>query len=95
MDSDEVSQIHESMVDDWLHRLGNYNTQGIEKLASKYRSGDKCICVKMNNGSFKWYYKDMKLQAPSISRGTKAKQKSKFLAAFKFHMNNPILTMQA
>ncbi|KAG9240487.1 hypothetical protein BJ878DRAFT_525855 [Calycina marina] len=34
MDSDKVSQIHESVVDDWLHRLGMYNTQGIEKPAS-------------------------------------------------------------
>ena len=57
MDSDEVSQIHGSMVDDWLHRLGKYNTQGIEELASKYRNGDKCICVKMNNGSFNWCFK--------------------------------------
>lgn len=57
MDSDEVSQIHESMVDNWLYRLGKYNTQGIEKLASKYRNGDKCICVKMNNGSFNWCFK--------------------------------------
>ncbi|KAF4624225.1 hypothetical protein G7Y89_g13947 [Cudoniella acicularis] len=56
MDPDEVSQIHESAVEDWLHRLGKYNTHGIEKLASKYRNGDKCICVKMRNGSFNWCF---------------------------------------
>ncbi|EPE35702.1 Protein kinase-like (PK-like) [Glarea lozoyensis ATCC 20868] len=57
MDSDEVNQSHEHMVDDWLHQLGKYNTWGIEKLASKYRNGDKCTCVKMNNGSFNWCFK--------------------------------------
>jgi hypothetical protein len=58
MDSDEVSQIHESMVDDWFRRLGKYNTHGIEKLASKYRNDDKYICVKMNNGSFNWCFNE-------------------------------------
>ena len=57
MDSDELGQIHESAVDDWLRRLGKYNTDGIEKLASKYRDGDKCMCVQMNNGSFNWCFK--------------------------------------
>lgn len=57
MDSDEVNQTHRSMVDSWLHRLGKYNTSGIEKLASRYRNGDKCICVKMKNGSFNWCFK--------------------------------------
>ncbi|KAH6668536.1 hypothetical protein B0J14DRAFT_601128 [Halenospora varia] len=46
-----------TMVDDWLYRLRKYNTNGIEKLAAKYRNGDKCICVKMNNGSFNWCFK--------------------------------------
>jgi hypothetical protein len=57
MDSDEVSQSHESTVADWLRRLRKYNTHGIEKLASSYRSSDKCICVKMINGSFNWCFK--------------------------------------
>jgi hypothetical protein len=57
MDSDEVSQIHESTVDDWLRRLRKYNTPGVEKLASSYRNGDKCVCVKMTNGSFNWCFK--------------------------------------
>ncbi|KAH9211485.1 kinase-like domain-containing protein [Leptodontidium sp. 2 PMI_412] len=57
MDSDEVSQIHESMVENWFHHLREYNTQGVEKLASKYRNGDECICVKVNNGSFNWCFK--------------------------------------
>lgn len=57
MDSDEVSQIHESMVEYWLHRLGKYNIQGIEEQASKYRNGDKCICVKICNGIFNCCFK--------------------------------------
>jgi hypothetical protein len=57
MDSDQSTMIHESMVDDWLRRLGRYNADGIEKLASKYRNGDKCTCVKMSNGSFNWVFK--------------------------------------
>lgn len=57
MDSDEANQIHGSMVNTWLHRLGKYNTHGVEKLASKYRDGDKCICVEMKNGSFNRCFK--------------------------------------
>jgi hypothetical protein len=57
MDPDEVSQIHESAVGTWLQRLGKYNTDGIQKLASQYRNGDECTCVKMKNGSFNWCFK--------------------------------------
>jgi hypothetical protein len=57
MDPDEVSQIHECTVDAWLQRLGKYNTDGIQRLASQYRNGDTCSCVKMKNGSFNWCFK--------------------------------------
>jgi hypothetical protein len=35
IDHYEARQVHESIVDDWLRRLGKYNAHGIEKLASK------------------------------------------------------------
>jgi hypothetical protein len=57
MDFDEVSQTHKSMLNAWHDRLSKYSTSGIEKLASKYRNGDKCDCVEMHNGSFNWCFK--------------------------------------
>lgn len=57
MDSDEVSQDYESIIEDGLRRLRKYSTDGIEKLASSYRNGDECICVEKKNGSFNWCFK--------------------------------------
>ncbi|TID12859.1 Protein kinase-like (PK-like) [Venturia nashicola] len=57
MDADDVNQIHKATLHTWHLRLSNYNVNGIEKLASKYRNGDECECVKMSNGSFNWCFK--------------------------------------
>lgn len=57
MDFDEVSQTHKSTLNAWHDRLSKYSTSGIERLASKYRNGDKCDCVEMHNGSFNWCFK--------------------------------------
>ncbi|KAH8702851.1 kinase-like domain-containing protein [Phaeosphaeriaceae sp. PMI808] len=57
MDFDEISRTHKSTLSAWHDRLSKYNTSGIEKLASKYRNGDICNCVKMHNGSFNWCFK--------------------------------------
>ncbi|KAH8819395.1 kinase-like domain-containing protein [Xylogone sp. PMI_703] len=56
MDSDELTQIHASIAADWRNRLKKYNTSGVEKLASKYKNGDKCLCVGLKRGSFNFCF---------------------------------------
>lgn len=57
MDCDEVNQTHQTAFIDWTHRVGKYNTSGVEKLASRYKQDMACDCVEAKSGSFNMCFK--------------------------------------